>query len=145
MLFRSLFEVTQLFDMPTRTELVMLQKTMVVVEGVARQLDPRLDIWSTSEPVVREWIERHLGPVGRIEEAGRSLRTLAGVVADLPDLALRGERLLDKLERVADRGIGLAPESIDRAERAAAGRGWPVTLALWTIALGLMAILWRLL
>ena len=70
-LLTLLFEITGLFDMATRTELVMLQKTMVVVEGVARNLDPRLDMWTTSEPVVREWIERHLGPVGRIEEAGR--------------------------------------------------------------------------
>src|SRR3712207_3794789 len=88
-LLALLFEVTAIFDMATRTELVMLQKTMVVVEGVARNLDPRLDMWSTSEPVVREWIERNLGPMGRIEEAGRGLSTILGVVADLPDLALR--------------------------------------------------------
>ena len=85
-----LFEVTALFDMATRTELVMLQKTMVVVEGVARTLDPKLDIWRTSEPVVREWIERNLGPVGRIEEAAGSLSTLALAVSRLPDLALQG-------------------------------------------------------
>ncbi|MFC6048733.1 AarF/UbiB family protein, partial [Methylobacterium hispanicum] len=60
-----LFDVTALFDMSTRTELVMLQKTMVVVEGVARSLDPRLDMWTTAEPVVRAWIGRNLGPVGR--------------------------------------------------------------------------------
>src|SRR5207248_7500900 len=65
-LFTLLFEVTGLFDMRTRPELLLLQKTMVVVEGVARSLDPDLDMWSTAEPVVREWIERHLGPVGRI-------------------------------------------------------------------------------
>ena len=76
-LLTLLFEVTAIFDMATRTELVMLQKTMVVVEGVARTLDPKLDMWSTSEPVVRDWIERNLGPVGRIEEAGRGLSTLA--------------------------------------------------------------------
>ena len=70
-LLTLLFEITALFDMATRTELVMLQKTMVVVEGVARTLDPKLDMWTTSEPVVRDWIERHLGPVGRIEDAGR--------------------------------------------------------------------------
>src|SRR3954451_23811426 len=65
-LLTLLLEITGLFDMATRTELAMLQKTMVVVEGVARNLDPRLDMWSTSEPVVREWIEQNLGPIGRI-------------------------------------------------------------------------------
>ena len=68
-LLTLLFEVTGLFDMRTRPELLLLQKTMVVVEGVARSLDPKLDMWKTAEPVVREWIERHLGPVGRVEGA----------------------------------------------------------------------------
>ncbi|MFN3855262.1 MAG: 2-polyprenylphenol 6-hydroxylase, partial [Phreatobacter sp.] len=62
-LLSLLFEVTGIFDMKTRTELILLQKTLVVVEGVARSLDPRLDIWTTSEPVVRDWITRNLGPV----------------------------------------------------------------------------------
>ena len=72
-LLMLLFEVTGLFDMRTRPELLLLQKTMVVVEGVARALDPKLDMWKVSEPVVREWVERHLGPVGKIEDiaAGR--------------------------------------------------------------------------
>ncbi len=53
-LLTLLFEVTALFDMTTRLELVLLQKTMVVVEGVARKLDPRLNMWATAEPVVGE-------------------------------------------------------------------------------------------
>ena len=61
-LFMLLFEVTGMFDMRTRPELLLLQKTMVVVEGVARSLDPKLDMWTVAEPVVREWIERNLGP-----------------------------------------------------------------------------------
>ena len=61
-LLTLLFEVTGLFDMRTRPELMLLQKTMVVVEGVARALDPKLDMWKIAEPVVREWIERNLGP-----------------------------------------------------------------------------------
>ena len=57
-----LFEVTGLFDMRTRPELLLLQKTMVVVEGVARSLDPKLDMWTTAEPVVREWMTRISAP-----------------------------------------------------------------------------------
>ena len=73
-LLTLLFEVTGLFDMRTRPELLLLQKTMVVVEGVARSLDPKLDMWTVAEPVVREWIERHLGPAGRLEDAARGRR-----------------------------------------------------------------------
>ncbi|RWG26832.1 MAG: 2-polyprenylphenol 6-hydroxylase, partial [Mesorhizobium sp.] len=63
-LLTLLFEVTDLFDMATRTELVLLQKTMVVVEGVARTLDPAFNMWKTSEPVVSDWIAGNLGPRG---------------------------------------------------------------------------------
>jgi ubiquinone biosynthesis protein len=61
-LLTLLFEVTAPFDMTTRVELVTLQKTMVVVEGVARKLDPRLNMWSTAEPVVGARIADNLNP-----------------------------------------------------------------------------------
>jgi ubiquinone biosynthesis protein len=139
-LLTLLFEITALFDMATRTELVMLQKTMVVVEGVARALDPKLDMWTTSEPVVREWIERNLGPIGRIENAGRGVWTLAGVVADLPELALRAERVLNQLEEVTAKGFPLHPASIAAIGRAESqGNRWGVA-ALWIIAVLLTGI-----
>jgi ubiquinone biosynthesis protein len=142
-LLTLLFEVTAIFDMSTRPELVMLQKTMVVVEGVARTLDPKLDMWTTADPVVREWIERNLGPIGRIEGAGRGLLTLAGVVADLPELALRGERVLEKLERLSDEGVRVDEGSLDGLARAEARRARWNTLALWVIAILLALNLFR--
>jgi ubiquinone biosynthesis protein len=65
-LLTLLFEVTELFDMMTRPELLMLQKTMVVVEGVARTLDPAFNMWKTAEPVVGAWIRDNLGPRGQV-------------------------------------------------------------------------------
>src|SRR5438477_1366302 len=97
-LLMLLFEVTGLFDMRTRPELLLLQKTMVVVEGVGRSLDPKLDMWAVAEPVVREWIERHLGPAGQIEGvtdgAGEVGRFLGGV----PGLLARGAALVEQLD-----------------------------------------------
>jgi ubiquinone biosynthesis protein len=90
-----LFEITALFEMATRIELVMLQKTMVVVEGVARKLDPQLNMWSTAEPVVSTWIAEHLGPVGRVQDAGRVFSSLASFLGDAPH---RLEQIADKLE-----------------------------------------------
>jgi ubiquinone biosynthesis protein len=142
-LLTLLFEVTALFDMATRTELVMLQKTMVVVEGVARTLDPKLDIWSTSEPVVREWIERNLGPVGRMEEAVGGLSTLATAVSYLPEIALRAERLVAKLERATDRGFALHPESVAAIGRAEGRRSRWQAGALWVLALCGVVLIWR--
>jgi ubiquinone biosynthesis protein len=142
-LLTLLFEITGLFDMQTRTELVMLQKTMVVVEGVARNLDPRLDMWSTSEPVVREWIERNLGPIGRIEEAGRGAMSFAGMIGHLPVLAARAERLVESLEAAAERGFPLAPESVSDIGRAEARRARWSAVALWIMALCALAITWQ--
>jgi ubiquinone biosynthesis protein len=89
-LLTLLFDITSLFDMQTRVELVMLQKTMVVVEGVARKLDPQLNMWSTSEPVVSAWIANNLGPVGRIDDLTRTFSATAAFLAEAP-------RRLDKL------------------------------------------------
>ncbi|HUG60400.1 MAG TPA: 2-polyprenylphenol 6-hydroxylase [Methylomirabilota bacterium] len=91
-LLTQLFEVTDLFDMQTRPELIMLQKTMVVVEGVARTLDPDLDMWRTAEPVVGEWVVRNLGPVGRTEDFAGHVRALIGLAEQLPTIAADMQR-----------------------------------------------------
>ena len=76
-----LFEITALFDMRLRPELVLLQKTMVTVEGVARRIDPGHNLWSAAEPVVSRWIARELSPLARIREladdATRALKAIA--------------------------------------------------------------------
>ncbi|SEP45021.1 2-octaprenylphenol hydroxylase [Methylobacterium sp. ap11] len=131
-----LFDVTALFDMSTRTELVMLQKTMVVVEGVARSLDPRLDMWTTAEPVVRAWLTRNLGPIGRADQARRAVLTLADVVADVPDLAQRVKRVLVRLDEEGLREV----TRVERRIRVETKRMVWSTLALWVIAGSLLAI-----
>ncbi|MGO4706389.1 2-polyprenylphenol 6-hydroxylase [Microvirga sp. 2MCAF38] len=144
-LLTLLFEITALFDMATRTELVMLQKTMVVVEGVARNLDPKLDMWGTADPVVREWIEHHFGPIGRIEEAGRGIKTLAHVAADLPNIALRAQRILDRVEEIAAKGLTLHADSIAEIGRLEAkGHRWG-NVALWILAVLLMILVFGVL
>lgn len=130
-LLMLLFEVTSLFDMRTRPELLLLQKTMVVVEGVARSLDPKLDIWSVSEPVVREWIERHLGPAGRIEDVAQSA---TGLLANVPSLMSRGAVLVEQLDAITRDGLLLAPETVSAIGAAEARRGRWIAVALWVIA-----------
>jgi len=80
-LLAQLFEITALFEMALRPELVLLQKTMVTVEGVARRIDPAHDIWSAADPVVRRWITRELSPAARVrdfaDEALKALRAMA--------------------------------------------------------------------
>ncbi len=76
-LLTQLFEVTALFDMHLRPELVLLQKTMVTVEGVARRIDPELDIWNAAEPVVQRWILRELSPITRTRRLWSEVRSAA--------------------------------------------------------------------
>lgn len=133
-LLTLLFEVTGLFDMRTRTELVMLQKTMVVVEGVARSLNPHLNMWTTAEPVVRGWIERNLGPVGKIEELGRGAISLASLIGQLPAIASRADMLAETLQTASEKGVPLDARSIAEIGRAEARRNRWGNAALWVIA-----------
>jgi ubiquinone biosynthesis protein len=143
-LLMLLFEVTGLFDMRTRPELLLLQKTMVVVEGVARSLDPKLDMWSTAEPVVREWIERHLGPAGRIEDAAGGVMEVGRFMGQVPELLSRGAVLVEQLDIATRNGIVLAPQTVADIGRAEARRGRWTAIALWVIA-GLLAyIAWAI-
>jgi ubiquinone biosynthesis protein len=142
-LLTLLFEITALFDMRTRTELVMLQKTMVVVEGVGRALDPMLDIWKTAEPVVREWITRNLGVIGRTEQAGRGALSFAQAVAALPSLVNRSEHLAETLAERLERGFPLDQGSIQAIGRAEGRSNSAGHLALWAIAIMIgLALFW---
>ena len=133
-LFMLLFEVTGLFDMRTRPELLLLQKTMVVVEGVARALDPKLDMWTVAEPVVREWIARHLGPAGRLEGAAEGAIEVGRLLGDVPQLLSRGAVLMERLDAITRDGLVLAPETVTDIGRAEARRNRWSTVALWIIA-----------
>ncbi|WP_024509569.1 2-polyprenylphenol 6-hydroxylase [Bradyrhizobium sp. ARR65] len=140
-LLTLLLEVTGLFDMRTRPELILLQKTMVVVEGVARSFDPKLDIWRIADPVVREWIERNLGPVGRIQTAATGAGELARVFAGLPIIAGRAVAVLEQLERMTREGVHLSPETIAAMGRSESRKTRWRTIALWIIAATFIGIL----
>jgi ubiquinone biosynthesis protein len=134
-LLSLLFEVTEIFDMQTRPELVLLQKTMVVVEGVARRLDPEFDMWTTAEPVVREWIERNLGATGRLEQAGDALAALGRFAGHMPELARRAERLSQEFDQAASRGMRLDPSTVEGIGAEVARHNRSGRAALWVIAL----------
>jgi ubiquinone biosynthesis protein len=143
-LLMLLFEVTGLFEMRTRPELLLLQKTMVVVEGVARSFDPRLDMWNVAEPVVREWIERHLGPGGRLEEVAGTAAQFGGLLGNVPALLARGALLVEQLDLITRNGLLLAPETVSAIGKAEARRNRWMTAALWVIAALLGCAVWLL-
>ena len=141
-LLMLLFEVTGLFDMRTRPELLLLQKTMVVVEGIARSLDPKLDMWSTADPVVREWITRNLGPIGRLEDAVEGAGEVGRFLGQTPALLTRAGTLLDQLDDITRDGLVLSPETVSAIGAAEARRNRWTTIALWVIAALLLWVVW---
>ncbi|MEO1637944.1 MAG: 2-polyprenylphenol 6-hydroxylase [Pseudomonadota bacterium] len=82
-----LFEVTERFGMETRTELILLQRTMVVVEGVARSLDPRMNIWDVAKPVVEDYIKQSIGPKALLRDLAKTAQILSRYGPQLPRLA----------------------------------------------------------
>jgi ubiquinone biosynthesis protein len=138
-LLTQLFEITEIFNMQTRPELIMLQKTMVVVEGVARSLDPKLDMWTAADPVVREWITRYLGPIGKIEDAAQGMGELGLALTEVPELLQRTQRLASNLEDMTVRGFPLDAQSVRNIGEAEARRSRFGHLALWAIV-GLLAL-----
>ncbi|MDO9526323.1 MAG: 2-polyprenylphenol 6-hydroxylase [Gemmobacter sp.] len=85
-LLHYLFEVTERFGMQTRTELILLQRTMVVVEGVARGLDPHINIWQVARPVVEAYVANTIGPKAVLRDLTKTVRILARFGPRLPGL-----------------------------------------------------------
>ena len=85
-LLSYLFEVTERFGMETRTELILLQRTMVVVEGVARSLDPKMNIWNVAKPIVEDYIKTSIGPRAFAKDLGKTALVLARFGPRLPGL-----------------------------------------------------------
>ena len=85
-LLSYLFEVTERFGMETRTELILLQRTMVVVEGVARSLNPQINIWEVARPIVEGYIKSNLGPAAVLNDLTTTLKVLARFGPRLPGL-----------------------------------------------------------
>ncbi len=81
-LLKQLFDVTEKFNMQTQPQLLMLQKTMVVVEGVARKLNPNTNIWETSKPVLENWLRETKDPISSFNE---TLKNTTEVIKRLPE------------------------------------------------------------
>ncbi|SUZ30559.1 putative protein kinase UbiB [Roseibaca ekhonensis] len=85
-LLSYLFEVTERFGMETRTELILLQRTMVVVEGVARSLNPEINMWQVAKPVVEEYVRTHVGPQAFARDLALTAKILSRFGPRLPRL-----------------------------------------------------------
>ena len=85
-LLTYLFEVTERFGMETRTELILLQRTMVVVEGVSRTMYPQINIWEVAQPIVQEYINKSVGPKALLNDLIKTGTVISRFGPRLPKL-----------------------------------------------------------
>ena len=143
-LLGQLFETTRRFDMQGQPQLMLLQKTMVVVEGVCRGLDPDFDIWDAARPVAEKWVAVNMGPEAALNRAGETFGALGKLAQDLPQLVRNAEELS---QMVAEGGVRLHPDTAIRIAVEQERRSRPTRVALiavlTVIALGLLFALQR--
>ena len=141
-LLGQLFETTRRFDMQAQPQLVLLQKTMVVVEGVARGLDPDFDIWEAARPVAEQWVSDNMGPEARLARAAEGVSALGKLAQDLPQLVKnaeaafadgggrRGQASSRHRARNRPRAGAQGPARARGADRAVGGAGGGAVIAL---------------
>ncbi|MGC2408461.1 MAG: 2-polyprenylphenol 6-hydroxylase [Methyloceanibacter sp.] len=139
-LLGQLFQYTEVFEMQTRPELLLLQKTMVVVEGVGRSLDPELNIWVVAEPVVRQWMASQIGAEARLEAAAEGAASVGRFVGDIPKLLGQAERAADAFSAMAEEGLRLDTDTVERLAEAQSRRNRASLIGIWVGALALAAI-----
>ncbi len=137
-LLAQLLQLTESFDMPVQPQLLLLQKNMLMAEGVSRRLDPALNIWTLAQPLIEEWMVANRGPEARLRDAAqdiaRSLERLPGTLSDLERAAAN----------LASGGVKLDTQAMQALGMNRGGRGttrWALALALAALALALVAVL----
>jgi len=132
-LLAQLFQVTEQFQMETQPQLLLLQKTMVLAEGVGRLLDPGVNMWSLARPLIEEWMRENRGPEARLRDAvADAVATLGRLPSLVRDLQKLGEAITE------GGGLPLHPDTL--AEIARRDALELLGLPLWIIALALAAI-----
>ena len=130
-LLAQLLQLTESFDMPVQPQLLVLQKNMLMAEGISRRLDPGLNIWVLAQPLIEVWIRENRGPEARLKDAAQ----------DLGESLQRLPRLLSDVERasgqIAREGLRLAPDSARSLGAGSRDRG--SRIALWVAAVALIA------
>ena len=124
-LLAQLFRITEKFQMETQPQLLLLQKTMLVAEGVGRRLYPDVNMWDLARPLIEDWMVREMGPETRLRDAMgdvvRGLERLPTLLADMEE----------SFESMRRSGLKLHPDTVNAMTRArgARVRRWPIWAA----------------
>ena len=134
-LLARLLQLTESFDIPAQPQLLLLQKNMMMTEGISRRLDPDLNIWTLAEPLIEAWMIENRGPQARargaIQDLGRTFERLPRLVADV-------ERMAADLTAG---GLRLHPDSLEAMGGPGSQRNarWALWIALAALAIAVLA------
>jgi ubiquinone biosynthesis protein len=137
-LLGQLFALGETFEMEVQPQLLLLQKNMLMAEGVSRALNPDLNIWTLAQPLIEEWMRENRGPEARMRD---TVEDAVYVLQRLPKLVAQAE---DAFSRLIEGGIKLHPDTMLAFERRDRRNrhhwiGWTVAAALLVLAI---AFLW---
>ncbi len=128
-LLGQLFAVTETFDMETQPQLLLLQKSMLLAEGIGRNLTPELNMWELAQPLIEQWMRANLGPEARIK---RAVMTTARSLEKLPGILAQAEKAASMM---SSQGLKLHPDTVKAMGRRKGGflprwLPWVLVLAL---------------
>ena len=126
-LLAQLFRVTDQFGMETQPQLLMLQKTMLMTEGIGRALAPNLNVWELARPLIEEWCVANLGPQAKMIDGASDAGEF---VQRVPGMALKAEKLVNDL---SSGGLKLHPDTVEDLARQQASRTNRALRWLWLI------------
>ena len=138
----ALFRAARRFDMEVQPQLVLLQKTLLNIEGLGRQLYPDLDLWATAKPYMERWIEARYGPLAALRRLGDRLPDLLDELPRLPDLLLGAEARIKDLDRLAAQQRELIVEAAEALGTRRRHNRWRRIAGL-ILALGGLVLLWK--
>jgi ubiquinone biosynthesis protein len=141
-LLQQLFDTTRRFEMQAQPQLLLLQKTMVVVEGVARGLDPDFDIWEASRPVVERWMLDRVSPQARLRDVAEGISALGHAAQQLPAF-VRNTELISLM--LTEGGVRLHPDTARQLAEAQLHQTRFSRASLWLVAAAAAvgAVVWR--
>ncbi len=134
---QQLFDVTEMFDMHLRPELVLLQRTMVTVEGVARMLDPQINMWDCASPVIRSYIAGQVGPKVQIERVRDAALKAIEIAPKIPSYV---EELATAANKISDERLGLSQTTTQELARAMAKESRATRAAMWFAGFGALVL-----
>ena len=137
----DLFQTAREFDMEVQPQLVLLQKTLLYIEGLGRELYPQLDLWDTAKPFMESWMVEHVGPAAALRELAERAPELLEQLPQMPGLLLSATTKLKSLERSMQRQnseLASLEKQVSRLHRSR--RGWRVSGTLLLLLAGVLLL-----